>query len=80
MHLTISTFFVIVVRLNTGRSYGAKIMKVPISTNSSLLRSLAYRSPVRDVLFVEINHKQTNEPHRGDLHLNVIKINRLNHI
>ena len=62
-------------------------MVVLISTNSSLpawagqaLRSLAYRSPVRDVLFVEINHKQKNEPRRGDLYLNVIKINRLTHI
>jgi len=45
-----------------------------ISTNSSLpawagqaLRSLIFVSPVRDDLFVEINHKLKNEPHRGDL-------------
>ena len=31
------------------------------------LRSLAYLSPVRDDLFVEIIHKQKNEPRRGDL-------------
>ena len=63
------------VRLTTGRTYGAIIIIVLISTNSSLLRSLAYLSPVRDVLFVEINHKQKDEPHRGDLFVDVSKIN-----
>jgi hypothetical protein len=52
-------------------------MGVLISTNSSLLWSLTFLSPVRDDLFVEINQKQKNEPHRGDLYLNVIKINSL---
>lgn len=48
-----------------------------ISTNSSLpawagqaLRSLVYQSPVRDDLFVEIDHNHKNEPHRGGLYLN----------
>jgi len=50
---------------------------VTISTNSSLLRSLAFVSPVRDDLFVEIINKQKNEPHRGDLFVNVNKINYL---
>ena len=61
-------------QLFTGRTYGAKFMVVLISTNSSLLRSLTYVSPVRDYLFVEIIYKQTNEPHRGDLFVNVNKI------
>ena len=48
-----------------------------ISTNSSLLRSLAYLSPVRDDLFVDIIHEQKNEPRRGDLFVNVGIINGL---
>jgi hypothetical protein len=52
-------------------------MGLLISTNSSLLQSLAFFSPVRDGLFVENNQYQKNEPHRGDLYLNVIKINSL---
>jgi hypothetical protein len=59
-------------------------MVVLISTNSSLpacagqaLRSLHLESPVRDDLFVEINHKWKNEPHRGDLSVNIIIINVL---
>jgi hypothetical protein len=47
-------------------------MDILNSTNSSLLRSLALISPVRDDLFVENNHKQKNEPHRGDLFLDFI--------
>ncbi len=46
-------------------------MMVNISTNSSLLRSLTYLSPVRDDLFVEIIIKKTNEPRWGDLFVNV---------
>ena len=52
-------------------------MIVLISTNSLLLLSLGYVSPDRDELFVENNHKQNNEPHRGDLFVNVVKINNL---
>lgn len=63
------------VRLSTGRTYGAIIMVVLISINRSLLRSLAFVSPVRDDLFIELNTKQKNEPHRGDLFVNVSKIN-----
>jgi hypothetical protein len=48
-------------------------MEILIPTNSSLLRSLAFISPVRDDLFVEINHKQKNEPSRGDLFVNVVQ-------
>ena len=51
-----------------------------ISINSSLLRSLTQESPVRDGLFVEVGHKQIPEPHRGDLYVNVDKINNLAHI
>ena len=36
-----------------------------ISANSSLLRSLAFTSPVGDELFVENNDKWENEPHSG---------------
>jgi hypothetical protein len=53
---------------------------VIISTNSSLLWSLTWESPVRDELFVEISHKQINEPRRGDLFMNAFKINSLTHI
>jgi len=53
------------------------MMVVPISTNRPLLRSLAFVSPVRDDLFVEIIYKLTNEPHRGDLYVNANKINYL---
>jgi len=56
----------------TCRTYGAKKMMDHISTNSSLLRSLNFVSPVRDDLFVEIIHKLKNKPHRGDLFVNVI--------
>jgi hypothetical protein len=52
-------------------------MIVLVSTNSSLLRSLAYLSPVRDELFVDIINKQKNEPHRGDLFVNVGKIKNI---
>ena len=52
-----------IVLLTTGRSpllrgrlYGAKIIIVIISTNSSLLRSLTLENPVRDGLFIEIYH------------------------
>jgi hypothetical protein len=62
-------------------------MVVLISTNSSLptfagqaLRSLENLSPVRDDLFVGINHKQKNEPHRGDLFINVHINNELTRI
>ena len=40
----------------SGRSYGAKTIMILMSTNSSLLRSLAFTSPVWDGLFVEINN------------------------
>ena len=40
-------------------------MTVPISTNSSLLLSLAFKSPVREGLFAEINHTWENELHSG---------------
>jgi hypothetical protein len=76
-------FFNATIRLTTGRTpllrgrlYRAKIMVVLNSTNRSLpafagqaLRSLAFLSPVRDELFVEIIPKQKNEPHRGGLYL-----------
>jgi hypothetical protein len=65
------------VLLTTGRSYGAKIMMVLISTNISLLQSLSYKSPVRDRLFIEIKHLQENEPHPVDLYVNACKINML---
>jgi hypothetical protein len=64
-----------IVRLTTGRSYGANIIVVLISTNSSLLRSLAFKSPVRDGLFVEKNRNQKNKPQRGDLFVNAFNIN-----
>ena len=44
------------------------------STNSSLLRSLTKESPVREGLFVENSHKKINEPHRGDLSVNVAAV------
>ena len=76
----IFTNFIIVALLSTGRSYGAIIIMLLISTDNSLLRSLVQESPVRDGLFVENNHYQINEPHRGDLYENDGKINRLAHI
>jgi hypothetical protein len=48
------------VRLNTDNSCGAKIMEVLISTNSLLLRSLAYRCPVRNVLLEGIPTEKIN--------------------
>jgi hypothetical protein len=57
-----------------------KIIMYLISTNSTLLRSLTLESPFRDGLFIEINHKQINEPPRGDLYVNVGKINIITHI
>jgi hypothetical protein len=76
----IFTNFIIVALLFTGRSYGAKIIMLLVSINSSLLRSLVQESPVRDGLFVEISHNHINEPHRGDLYEHYGKINRLAHI
>ena len=48
-----------------------------IPANSSLLRSLALKSPVRDELFVEIKYNQKYKPHRGDLYLTIINISQL---
>ena len=84
-------YYILSIRLNTGRSplwrgrlYGAKIIVALISTNSSLPAvagqaqwSLADISPVRDGLFVEINHKHKKEHQRGGLYVIIDKINSL---
>ena len=51
------------VRLISGRSSGVKIMMILITTNSSHLRSLAFKRPVKNGLFIEINHNWENKPH-----------------